>query len=153
MFFLSFVIIIPFTNPTLTTFPRFSKLYRRGSQGEIYPWQKLAEWRGWSLEAKVLRYCWAKPDTDAISLLHHVIDSGVTFLDTSDIYGPETNELLLGKVSFWNFPSLFCYFSKKWFSIVEISELCQALKNGLREKVELATKFGISNAEGKLEIN
>lgn len=54
-----------------------------------------------------------KPDTDAIALLHHVIDSGVTFLETSDIYGPETNELLLGKVSFRNFPSLFCYFSKK----------------------------------------
>lgn len=37
--------------------------------------------------------------------------------------------------------------------IVEIFELYQALKNGVREKVELATKFGISNAEGKLEIN
>ncbi|KAH0903600.1 hypothetical protein HID58_043103 [Brassica napus] len=63
-------------------------------------------------------------DTDAISLLHHVIDSGVTFLDTSDIYGPETNELLLGK----------------------------ALKNGLREKVELATKFGITSLK-RLDVS
>ncbi|CAN8245010.1 unnamed protein product [Cochlearia groenlandica] len=65
-----------------------------------------------------------KPETDAIALLRHAIDSGVTFLDTSDIYGPETNELLLGK----------------------------ALKDGFREKVELATKFGVSYAEGKREI-
>ncbi|KFK30953.1 hypothetical protein AALP_AA6G049000 [Arabis alpina] len=65
-----------------------------------------------------------KPETDAIALLHHAIHSGVTFLDTSDIYGPQTNEILIGK----------------------------ALKDGLREKVELATKFGISFAEGKREI-
>ncbi|KAG5383039.1 hypothetical protein IGI04_034509 [Brassica rapa subsp. trilocularis] len=65
-----------------------------------------------------------KPETDAIALLHHAIESGVTFLDTSDIYGPQTNELLLGK----------------------------ALKNGLREKIELASKFGISYGEGKREI-
>ncbi|BFG15580.1 hypothetical protein CerSpe_018540 [Prunus speciosa] len=57
-----------------------------------------------------------KPDADMISLIHHAIDSGVTLLDTSDIYGPFTNEILLGK----------------------------ALKGGVREKVELATKFGIS---------
>ncbi|KAF5452074.1 hypothetical protein F2P56_027109 [Juglans regia] len=49
---------------------------------------------------------------------------GVTFLDTSDIYGPFTNETLLGK----------------------------ALKGGVREKVELATKFGISHTDGKMEI-
>ncbi|CAH8256338.1 unnamed protein product [Arabidopsis lyrata] len=65
-----------------------------------------------------------KPETDAIALIHHAIHSGVTFLDTSDIYGPETNEVLLGK----------------------------ALKDGVREKVELATKFGISYAEGKREV-
>lgn len=44
------------------------------------------------------RYGAPKPETEAISLLHHAIHSGVTFLDTSDMYGPETNELLLGKV-------------------------------------------------------
>ncbi|KAK4585588.1 hypothetical protein RGQ29_023011 [Quercus rubra] len=65
-----------------------------------------------------------KPDEDMISLIHHAIHTGVTFLDTSDIYGPFTNEILLGK----------------------------ALKGGVREKVELATKFGISFADGKREI-
>jgi len=31
-------------------------------------------------------------------------------------------------------------------------DFCQALKDGVREKVELATKFGISYAEGKREV-
>ena len=47
-----------------------------------------------------------KPETDAIALLHLAIESGVTFLDTSDIYGPQTNELLLGKVRFPSFQIL-----------------------------------------------
>ncbi|KAM3754576.1 hypothetical protein ACB098_03G175900 [Castanea mollissima] len=65
-----------------------------------------------------------KPDEDMISLIHHAIHTGVTFLDTSDVYGPFTNEILLGK----------------------------ALKGGVREKVELATKFGVSFADGKSEV-
>ncbi|KAK3414607.1 hypothetical protein EUGRSUZ_H00467 [Eucalyptus grandis] len=65
-----------------------------------------------------------KPDPDMIALIHHAVGSGVTFLDTSDIYGPHTNEILLGK----------------------------ALKGGVRQKVELATKFGVSFADGKREI-
>nr|XP_010929910.2 probable aldo-keto reductase 2 [Elaeis guineensis] len=65
-----------------------------------------------------------KPETDMIALVHHAVRSGVTFLDTSDSYGPFTNEILLGK----------------------------ALQGGMREKVELATKFGISYADGKREI-
>lgn len=40
----------------------------------------------------------SKPDSDMIRLIHHAVDSGVTFLDTSDMYGPHTNEILLGKV-------------------------------------------------------
>ncbi|XP_042487006.1 probable aldo-keto reductase 4 [Macadamia integrifolia] len=64
-----------------------------------------------------------KPEEEMISLIHHAIDSGITFLDTSDMYGPFTNEILLGK----------------------------ALK-GLREKVQLATKFGIVDADGKREL-
>ncbi|CAN4075521.1 unnamed protein product [Withania somnifera] len=59
-----------------------------------------------------------------IQLIHHAINSGVTLLDTSDIYGPYTNEILLGK----------------------------ALKRGMREPVELATKFGIRLADGKTEV-
>ncbi|KAK3229575.1 hypothetical protein Dsin_001456 [Dipteronia sinensis] len=65
-----------------------------------------------------------KPDSDMIALIHHAINSGITFLDTSDIYGPHTNEILLAK----------------------------ALKGGMRERVELATKFGISFADGKREV-
>jgi aryl-alcohol dehydrogenase-like predicted oxidoreductase len=39
-----------------------------------------------------------KPQPDMIALIHHAVASGVTFLDTSDMYGPHTNEILLGKV-------------------------------------------------------
>jgi aryl-alcohol dehydrogenase-like predicted oxidoreductase len=39
-----------------------------------------------------------KPEPDMIALIHHAVASGVTFLDTSDMYGPHTNEILLGKV-------------------------------------------------------
>lgn len=41
-----------------------------------------------------------KPEPDMISLNHHAIKSGITFLDTSDMYGPFTDEILLGKVDF-----------------------------------------------------
>ncbi|KAG5560813.1 hypothetical protein RHGRI_003987 [Rhododendron griersonianum] len=64
-----------------------------------------------------------KPDEEMIKLIHHAVDSGVTLFDTSDIYGPHTNEILLGK----------------------------ALKGEIREKVELATKFGFT-ADGKMEV-
>ncbi|XP_054820534.1 IN2-2 protein-like isoform X2 [Prosopis cineraria] len=67
-----------------------------------------------------------KPEPDMIALIHHAIQSGVTFLDTSDVYGPHTNEILLGKLL--------------------------ALKGGVKEKVELASKFGISFADGKAGI-
>ena len=33
-----------------------------------------------------------------------------------------------------------------------MNSLCQALKNGFREKIELATKFGIIYGEGEREI-
>ncbi|KAH9697337.1 putative aldo-keto reductase 2 [Citrus sinensis] len=39
-----------------------------------------------------------KPESDMIALIHHAIDSGITLLDTSDAYGPHTNEILLGKI-------------------------------------------------------
>jgi predicted oxidoreductase len=39
-----------------------------------------------------------KPEPDMIKLIHHAVASGVTLLDTSDMYGPHTNEILLGKV-------------------------------------------------------
>ncbi|KAM7461355.1 hypothetical protein LguiA_029476 [Lonicera macranthoides] len=65
-----------------------------------------------------------KPEPEMIKLIHHAINSGVTFLDTSDVYGPHTNEILIGK----------------------------ALKGGLREKVQVATKFGISWKDGVMEV-
>uniref|UniRef100_A0A453MF11 NADP-dependent oxidoreductase domain-containing protein n=1 Tax=Aegilops tauschii subsp. strangulata TaxID=200361 RepID=A0A453MF11_AEGTS len=39
-----------------------------------------------------------KPDADMVALIHHAVAAGVTFLDTSDVYGPHTNEILLGKI-------------------------------------------------------
>ncbi|KAJ1262656.1 hypothetical protein BS78_09G125700 [Paspalum vaginatum] len=63
-----------------------------------------------------------KPEPDMIALVHHAVAAGVTFLDTSDLYGPHTNELLLGKA---------------------------LLQGGVREKVDLATKFGVSIVDGE----
>jgi len=53
-------------------------------------------------------------DAESIKVIHRAIDLGVTFLDTADMYGPFTNEILVGK----------------------------ALKEK-RNQVTLATKFGI----------
>ncbi|KAJ4851327.1 hypothetical protein Tsubulata_005689 [Turnera subulata] len=39
-----------------------------------------------------------KLEKDMIALSHHAINTGITFHDTSDMYGPHTNEILLGKV-------------------------------------------------------
>jgi len=39
-----------------------------------------------------------KPEPDMIRLIRYAVDAGITFLDTSDIYGPFTNEILIGKV-------------------------------------------------------
>ncbi|EFJ14765.1 hypothetical protein SELMODRAFT_180766 [Selaginella moellendorffii] len=63
-----------------------------------------------------------KPEAEMIDLIRKAVDSGVTFLDTSDVYGPHTNEVLVGKAI-----------------------------QGIRDKVQLATKFGITIPEsGKL---
>ncbi|XP_076919231.1 putative aldo-keto reductase 3 [Bidens hawaiensis] len=60
-----------------------------------------------------------KPEEDMIKLLHHAVHSGVTHLDTSDFYGPLTNEIFIGK----------------------------ALKGLERGSVQLATKFGFKSFE------
>jgi aryl-alcohol dehydrogenase-like predicted oxidoreductase len=65
-----------------------------------------------------------KPEADMINLIHHAGEKGITFLDTSDIYGPFTNEILLGK----------------------------ALK-GIRETAQLATKFGVKFTDGKPSVH
>jgi aryl-alcohol dehydrogenase-like predicted oxidoreductase len=59
-------------------------------------------------------------DAEAIRVVHHAIDRGVTFLDSSDMYGWGHNETLLGK----------------------------ALAGGRRNKVVLATKFGQTQRPG-----
>ncbi|XP_031265396.1 probable aldo-keto reductase 1 [Pistacia vera] len=60
------------------------------------------------------------PEEVGISIIKHAFDQGITFFDTSDVYGPHTNELLVGK----------------------------ALKQLPREKVQLATKFGVVKING-----
>jgi hypothetical protein len=37
-------------------------------------------------------------DKDGVAVIHHAFENGVTFFDTSDAYGPHTNEKLLGLV-------------------------------------------------------
>jgi len=56
----------------------------------------------------------ARDDAESIATIQHALDRGVTLLDTADMYGPHTNEQLVGR----------------------------AIK-GRRDEVFLATKFGI----------
>ncbi|XP_024315380.1 probable aldo-keto reductase 1 isoform X1 [Brachypodium distachyon] len=66
-------------------------------------------------------------DDDAgVAVIAHAFRRGVTFFDTSDVYGPHANEILLGK----------------------------ALKQLPREQVQVATKFGIQRdaAAGKSTV-
>jgi aryl-alcohol dehydrogenase-like predicted oxidoreductase len=115
-----------------------------------------------------------KPEQEMVKLIHHAIDSGITFLDTADVYGPFDNEILLGKVR--SFPSIettaFLYASRFRAPVtgnpigqglvskemLESVSMCfdarcvprfQALK-GRRQGVQLATKFGIVFEDGKM---
>ena len=57
-------------------------------------------------------------ETQNLSVLDRAVDLGCTFWDTSDMYGPFTNEILLSKAL-----------------------------TGRRDKIILATKFGVSRGE------
>lgn len=65
-----------------------------------------------------------RDEEESIATLHRALDLGVTFFDTADVYGPHTNEELLGR----------------------------ALK-GHREKIILATKFGLIRDADKPQFN
>jgi aryl-alcohol dehydrogenase-like predicted oxidoreductase len=60
-------------------------------------------------------------NTESIRTLHRAIDLGITMIDTAEVYGPYTNEELLG----------------------------QALKGGYRDRVVVATKFGMISHTGR----
>lgn len=61
----------------------------------------------------------ALDDTESIATVHRALEMGVTFFDTAEVYGPFTNELLLGR----------------------------ALK-GHRDRAVIATKFGFGIGPG-----
>ena len=63
-------------------------------------------------------------DAESIATLNRAIDLGVTFWDTSDVYGPHTNERLLSQVLATR-----------------------------RDEVQLATKFGIRREKGERGID
>ncbi|PON73856.1 Aldo/keto reductase/potassium channel subunit beta [Parasponia andersonii] len=66
------------------------------------------------------------PEEVGISIIKYAFNKGITFFDTSDFYGPYTNEVLVGK----------------------------ALKELPREKIQLATKFGIVEiGSNKIQVN
>ena len=57
-------------------------------------------------------------DAASTALLHHALDTGVNFFDTADMYGPWTNERLVG-----------------------------AALRGRRDEAVIATKFGVLRSE------
>ena len=60
-----------------------------------------------------------KDENEMISLMHKAVDMGVNFFDTAEVYGPFTNEILVGKAL-----------------------------SPIREKVVIATKFGFNCTPG-----
>src|SRR6202162_5139285 len=64
-------------------------------------------------------------ETESIATIHRALDCGVTLLDTAEVYGPHTNEELVGKAM-----------------------------RGRRAQVSLATKFGIKmNSNGVTTVD
>src|ERR1700733_14805560 len=65
----------------------------------------------------------AATDAEAIAVIHDALSRGLNFLDTADMYGPHTNEVLVGKAI-----------------------------AGRRNQVFLATKFGIQRDPANLKV-
>src|SRR2546427_7486908 len=87
--------------------PRFMKARRLGRQGP-----KVSEI---GLGCMSMSKVYGQPDeVEAIQTIHRALELGVNFLDTADVYGPFTNEKLVGRAI-----------------------------AGRREDVVLATKFGL----------
>jgi aryl-alcohol dehydrogenase-like predicted oxidoreductase len=63
-------------------------------------------------------------EAESIATIHRALDCGVTLLDTAEVYGPHTNEELVGKAI-----------------------------RGRRDQVVLATKFGILLASGAMQLD
>ncbi|XP_020212680.1 probable aldo-keto reductase 1 isoform X1 [Cajanus cajan] len=64
------------------------------------------------------------PEEEGISVIKYAFSKGITFFDTADVYGANANEVLLGK----------------------------ALKQLPREKVQVATKFGIAGSFPNIHV-
>jgi aryl-alcohol dehydrogenase-like predicted oxidoreductase len=62
----------------------------------------------------------ARDEGEAVATIHHALDRGLTFLDTADVYGPYTNEELVGRAI-----------------------------RGRRSEAVVATKFGIVRGEDR----
>src|ERR1700732_608392 len=63
-------------------------------------------------------------EAESIATIHRALDCGVTLLDTAEVYGPHTNEELVGKAI-----------------------------RGRRNEVMLATKCGIALAAGAMQLD
>ena len=66
------------------------------------------------------------PESEAISLIHKALEGGLTFFDTAEVYGPYTNEVLVGKA-------------------------IKPFRNQMAgQSIQIATKFGFSIEDGKI---
>src|ERR1700677_3853285 len=63
-------------------------------------------------------------EAESIATIHRALDCGVTLLDTAEVYGPHTNEELVGKAI-----------------------------RGRRDQVVVATKFGIALGSGGMKMD